>query len=165
MNQNLAWTSELGDAYLNQQQDLSQADETMRERAKQAGNLNTTPQEKVTTKGKTIVIEPAETDVVYVPQFDPWLMYGAPLAVFPGWYPYPGLFLVGPGIGFGLEASTLGCSTAWAGVGVIGDSIGAAAEESSTTTTRTSRIARRSSTAIAFIRVDELRPWPQHWGT
>jgi uncharacterized membrane protein YgcG len=102
MNQNLAWTSELGDAYLNQQQDLSQAIQTMRERAKQAGNLNTTPQEKVSTKGKTIVIEPAETDVVYVPQFDPWLMYGAPLAVFPGWYPYPGLFLVGPGIGFGL---------------------------------------------------------------
>jgi hypothetical protein len=102
MNQNLAWTSELGDAYVNQQQDLSQAIQTMRERAKQAGNLNTTPQEKVSTQGQTIIIQPAEPDVVYVPQYDPWLVYGAPLAVFPGWYPYPGLFLAGPGIEFGL---------------------------------------------------------------
>jgi uncharacterized membrane protein YgcG len=102
MNQNLAWTSELGDAFANQQQELSQSIQTMRERAKQAGNLNTTPQEKVSTKGKTIVIQPATTDVVYVPQYDPWLAYGDPLAVFPGWYPYPGLFWDGPGVGFGL---------------------------------------------------------------
>jgi hypothetical protein len=102
MSRNLAWTSELGDAYLNQQQELSQAIQTMRDRAKQAGNLNTTPQEKVETKGKSIVIQPADTNVVYVPQYDPWLVYGSPLAVFPGWYPYPGLFLDGPGIGFGL---------------------------------------------------------------
>jgi hypothetical protein len=102
MSRNLAWTSELGDAYVNQQQDLSQAIQTMRARAKQAGNLNTTPQEKVATHGDTIAIQPAESNVVYVPQYDPWLAYGDPLAVFPGWYPYPGLFLDGPGIGFGL---------------------------------------------------------------
>src|SRR6266436_9159362 len=92
MNQNLAWTSELGDAYANQQQELSSAIQTMRERAKQAGNLKSTDQEKVGNKGKTIVIQPASPEVVYVPQYDPWLVYGAPLAVFPGWYPYPGLF-------------------------------------------------------------------------
>ena len=102
MNQNLAWTSELGDANLNQQQELSQAIQTMRQRAKQAGNLQTTPQQKVNTKGQTIVIEPASPDVVYVPEYDPWLVYGYPLAVFPGWYPYPGLFLDGPGFAFGL---------------------------------------------------------------
>jgi uncharacterized protein DUF3300 len=102
MNQNLAWTSELGDAHLNQQQELSQAIQTMRARAKQAGNLQTTPQEKVNTKGQTIVIEPAAPDIVYVPEYDPWLVYGDPLAIFPGWYPYPGLFLDGPGIAFGL---------------------------------------------------------------
>jgi hypothetical protein len=102
MSQNLAWTSELGDAHLNQQQDLTQAIQVMRQKAKDAGNLNTTPQEKVKTKGQTIVIEPAATDVVYVPEYDPWLVYGYPLAMFPGWYPYPGLFLDGPGIAFGL---------------------------------------------------------------
>jgi hypothetical protein len=102
MNQNLAWTSELGDAYVNQQQAVTQAIQTMRQKAKQAGNLKTTPQENVTTQGQTIVIQPAAPDVVYVPQYDPWLVYGYPLAAFPGWYPYPGLFLGGLGIGFGL---------------------------------------------------------------
>src|SRR5947209_1342303 len=102
MSRNLAWTSELGDAYINQQQELSQAVQTMCNRAKQAGNLNTTPQQKVETKGKTIIIEPAQADVVYVPQFDPWMAYGAPLAMFPGWYAYPGLYLDGPGSGLGL---------------------------------------------------------------
>jgi uncharacterized membrane protein YgcG len=101
MSQNLAWTSELGDAYVNQQQEITQAIQTMRQRAKQAGNLNTTDQQKVSNKGKTIVIEPAAPDVVYVPEYDPWLVYGAPLAMFPGWYPYPGLFLDGPGFAFG----------------------------------------------------------------
>jgi hypothetical protein len=102
MNQNLAWTSELGDAYINQQQELTQAIQTMRQRAKQAGNLQTTDQEKVSTHGQDIFIQPTSTEVVYVPQYDPWLAYGDPLAVFPGWYPYPGLFLGGPGIAFGL---------------------------------------------------------------
>jgi hypothetical protein len=102
MNQNLAWTSELGDVYVNQQQAVTQAVQVMRQKAQQAGNLKTTPQENVSTQGKTIIIQPAATDVVYVPQYDPWLVYGYPLAVFPGWYPYPGLFWDGPGIYFGL---------------------------------------------------------------
>jgi hypothetical protein len=102
MNQNLAWTSELGDVYANQQQDVTNAIQAMRQKAKQAGNLKTTPQEKVQTKGQSIEIQPVAPDVVYVPQYDPWLVYGDPLAVFPGWYPYPGLFWDGPGIGFGL---------------------------------------------------------------
>src|SRR3989442_9234544 len=102
MNQNLAWTSELGDAYVNQQQDLSTAVQVMRQRAQRAGNLKTTAEQTVTTQGQTIVIQPATTDVVYVPQYDPWLAYGAPLAAFPGWYPYPGLFLDTPGVFFGL---------------------------------------------------------------
>jgi hypothetical protein len=102
MNQNLAWTSELGDAYMNQKQDVTDAIQVMRQRAQQAGNLKTTTQETVNTQGNTIVIQPAAPDIVYVPQYDPWLVYGYPLAVFPGWYPYPGLFWDGPGIYFGL---------------------------------------------------------------
>ncbi len=102
MNQNLAWTSELGDAYVNQAQQVNQAVQTMRQRAKEAGNLKTTPQEKVSTQGNTIVIQPAAPEVVYVPQYDPWLVYGAPMAAFPGWYGWPGLYLGGPGIAFGL---------------------------------------------------------------
>jgi hypothetical protein len=102
MNQNLAWTSELGDVYVNQQQDVTNAIQVMRQRAKAAGNLNTTTQQTVSAQGKTIVIQPAVPDIVYVPQYDPWLAYGYPIAVFPGWYPYPGLFWDGPGVFFGL---------------------------------------------------------------
>jgi hypothetical protein len=102
MSQNLAWTSELGDAYVNQGQDLTQTIQNMRKLAKDSGNLKSTPQENVTTDGDTIDVEPVSTDEVYVPQYDPWAVYGDPLAAFPGWAPYPGLYLYGAGIGFGL---------------------------------------------------------------
>lgn len=102
MNQNLAWTSQLGDAYINQPQELNQAIQTMRQKAKQAGNLNTTPQQTVVTQGNTIVIQPAVPDIVYVPEYNPWLVYGYPVPVWPGWYPWPGLYIGGPGIAFGL---------------------------------------------------------------
>jgi hypothetical protein len=102
MDKNLSWTSSLGDAYVNQPQDVMDAVQVMRGRAESAGNLKSTPQEKVTTQGQTTVIEPVNPDVVYVPQYDPWLVYGAPLGVWPGWYPYPGLYLAGAGIAFGV---------------------------------------------------------------
>src|SRR2546425_6451858 len=101
MDKNLSWTSSLGDAYVNQQQEVMNAVQVMRDRAKAAGNLNSTSQEKVSQQGQTIVIEPAEPQVVYVPEYDPWLVYGAPIAVWPGWYWYPGLYLTGPGLAFG----------------------------------------------------------------
>jgi hypothetical protein len=102
MDKNLSWTSSLGDAYVNQPQDVMSAVQVMRQRAEKAGNLETTSQENVSQQGQTIVIEPADTQIVYVPEYDPWLVYGAPIGVWPGWYDYPGLFLRGPGIGFGL---------------------------------------------------------------
>src|SRR5713101_5908463 len=101
MDKNLSWTSSLGDAYVNQQQDVMNAVQVMRDRAEKAGNLKSTSQEKVTHEGQTIVVEPADPEVVYVPEYDPWLVYGGPIGVWPGWYSYPGLYLAGPGIGFG----------------------------------------------------------------
>src|ERR1700736_5777716 len=102
MDKNLSWTSSLGDAYVNQQQEVMNAVQAMRDRAEIAGNLKSTSQEKVTNQGQTIVIEPADPEVVYVPEYDPWLVYGEPIGIWPGWYSYPGLFLAGPGIAFGL---------------------------------------------------------------
>src|SRR5260370_37864507 len=102
MSQNLAWTAELGDAYVNQGQDLTQTIQNLRQLAKDAGNLKSTPQENVTTEGDTVNVEPVSTDEVYVPQYDPWAVYGNLLPAFPGWDPYPGLYLYGAGIGFGL---------------------------------------------------------------
>jgi hypothetical protein len=106
MDKNISWTSSLGDAYYNQQQDVMDAVQVMRQRAQEAGNLRTTPQQTVTTQGSTIVVQPANPEVVYVPAYDPWLVYGGPIVAWPGWYPYPGIWFGGPylsfGIGFGI---------------------------------------------------------------
>ena len=106
MDKNLSWTSSLGDAYYNQQGEIMDAVQVMRGRAQESGNLKTTPQQTVTTQDSTIVIEPASPEIVYVPAYDPWVVYGGPIVAWPGWYPYPGIWYEGPylsfGIGFGL---------------------------------------------------------------
>ena len=106
MDKNLSWTSSLGDAYYNQQQDVMDAVQVMRQRAQEAGNLKTAPQQTVTTQGSTVIIQPANPAVVYVPAYDPWLVYGGPVVPWPGWYPYPGIWYGGPylsfGVGFGI---------------------------------------------------------------
>src|ERR1700735_679448 len=107
MDKTISWTSSLGDAYYNQEQGVMDAIQVMRQKAQQAGNLKDTPQQTVQTQDSNIVIQPAQPDVVYVPAYDPWLVYGYPVAAWPGWYPYPGIWWGGPslywgGIGFGL---------------------------------------------------------------
>lgn len=106
MDKNLSWTSSLGDAYYNQQRDVMDSIQEMRQWAQEAGNLKNSPQQTVTSRGSTITIEPANPDVVYVPAYDPWLVYGGPVEAWPGWYQYPGIWYDGPylsfGIGFGI---------------------------------------------------------------
>ena len=106
IDKNLSWTSSLGDAYYNQQQDVPRAVQVMRQRAQQSGNLKTTPQQTVTNQDSSVVIQPTNPEVVYVPAYDPWLVYGSPLYPWPGWYPYPGIWYGGPylsfGVGFGI---------------------------------------------------------------
>jgi Protein of unknown function (DUF3300) len=101
MDQNLSWTSALGDAYMSQQQDIMNAVQVMRQRARASGNLDSNSQQKVTEQKSNIVIEPAASEIVYVPTYDPWLVYGAPVVAWPGWYSYPGLYVATPGISFG----------------------------------------------------------------
>jgi hypothetical protein len=110
MDRNLAWTSSLGEACVNGQQVVLDAVQVLRQRAQAAGNLQSTQQETVTTDGQAISIEPTDPEVVYVPEYDPWDVYGAPLAYYPGWYGFPGLYIDGPGIVFGLGV----------GIGVFG---------------------------------------------
>jgi uncharacterized membrane protein YgcG len=102
MDKNLSWTSSLGDAYYNQQQDVMDAIQVMRQKAQQAGNLQSTPQQTVTTQGSTVSIEPANPEVVYVPEYDPWVVYGYPISPWPYWYPYPGIWFGGPDLSFGV---------------------------------------------------------------
>ncbi len=106
MDKNLSWTSSLGDAYYNQQQEVMDAVQAMRQRAQAAGSLQSTAQQTVESQDSAISIQPTSPDVVYVPAYDPWVVYGYPIVAWPGWYPYPGIWYTGPylswGIGFGI---------------------------------------------------------------
>src|SRR6266404_5243873 len=106
MDKNLSWTSSLGDAYYTQEQDVMDAVQVRRQRAQEAGNLLTTEQQTVTSQDSTIIIEPASAEVVYVPEYDPWLVYGGRIEAWPGWYEYPGIWHGGLypsyGVGFGI---------------------------------------------------------------
>lgn len=134
---NIDWTTSLGQAYANDPNDVLNAIQVMRQRAQAKGNLKTTPQQKVevvdsssyqppqyaddgtvyeesTTNiveapPRTIVIEPAEEDVVYVPSYDPAVVYGETDYVYPGyaWRPAP-RFTTGEIIATGAIAFTAG---------------------------------------------------------
>ena len=85
--ENIGWTSDLGNAFLAQQNDVMAAVQRMRSKAAAQGALKTTEQQTVETKvveGQTVVVvEPASPEVVYVPSYDPTAIWGAPA------YPYP----------------------------------------------------------------------------
>ncbi len=85
MAQSLVWTSQLGEAYHNQQADVMTAVQTLRAKAKSAGNLNSGSQITVVQQTpQTIVIQPANPQVVYVPVYNPTVVYGTPY-VTPGY--------------------------------------------------------------------------------
>jgi uncharacterized protein DUF3300 len=85
MNKNLAWTSELGEAYVNQPKNVMAAVQLLRKQAKDSGNLKTTSQMTVVQQSPdVIVIQPANPQVVYVPTYNPTVVYGTPYTV-PGY--------------------------------------------------------------------------------
>ncbi len=121
MDKNLSWTSALGQAYADASEPVMDAVQVMRHRAQQAGNLGSNTQETVQAQGPTIVIEPADPAIVYLPVFDPWLVYGAPLAFYPDWdFEGPGLFIDGPGIVFGLGCWYRRVRRLWLGLEQLG---------------------------------------------
>ncbi len=84
MDQNLEWTTQLGNAYFNQPQDVMQTVQALRDRAQAAGTLQNTPQESMTYDQSAIELAPPTPDYVYVPTYNPWAVYGAPIAPYPG---------------------------------------------------------------------------------
>ncbi|MDE3062604.1 MAG: DUF3300 domain-containing protein [Acidobacteriota bacterium] len=104
MSQNLSWTSELGDVEYNQQADVMNAIQYMRQQAQQAGNLNSSPQQTVDDSGGQIEIEPSNPEVVYVPVYDPEMIYGYPVGMWPGFMPWwtVGTPYLSFGMGFGI---------------------------------------------------------------
>jgi hypothetical protein len=114
---NIKWTTDLGNAFLAQQKDVMDAVQRMRVKAKNKGNLKSTEQQTVETKvvesQPVIVIEQASPEVVYVPSYDPMMMYGA--APYP--YPpmaYPPGYVAGRALAFGAGVAI---GAAWGGGG------------------------------------------------
>lgn len=88
MSEKLDWTRMVGDAFLAQEADVMDTVQQLRQKAYAANNLKTTGQQQVINEDDTIRIEPASPDVVYVPAYDPWWVYG------PWWWPgYPPYFI------------------------------------------------------------------------
>ena len=104
MDERLSWTQRLGEAFLAQEPQVLDTIQSLRQKAAAAGNLQSSDRMRVTTEGDLIMIEPADPRVVYVPYYDPAVVYGPwswtgypPIAwgppvgyvVAPGW---PGFF-------------------------------------------------------------------------
>jgi Protein of unknown function (DUF3300) len=127
MNEQLDWTQKLGDAFLAQRQDVMNAVQHLRVRAKDAGTLQSSPQQTVTTEPapaaapapqpqpepqpqpqvqaqaqappQTIVIQSNDPQVVYVPTYDPAVVYGAwPYPAYPPYHYYPPGYAAGAAI-------------------------------------------------------------------
>lgn len=112
MSDKLDQTRKLGDAFLGQEEEVLATVQELRSKARDQGTLNTTNEQKVIAEEGNITIEPANPEVVYVPIYDPFYVYG------PWWYPayppyywyYPSGFYggvsisFGPGIFFGYNA-------------------------------------------------------------
>jgi hypothetical protein len=128
LNDKLDWTELLGNAFLAQQDDLLKAVQDLRAKADAKGTLKTTSQQKVSKQSVTatpepgvsggetttaIVIEPTDPQVMYVPTYDPGVVYGAwPYPSYPpySWYPpgYVASNLVSFGIGVAVGAAIWG---------------------------------------------------------
>jgi hypothetical protein len=76
MDDELSWTQELGNAFLAQQSDVMTTVQSLRAKAAANGTLQSNPQQTVESQGNDIGIEPPAPDVVYVPYYDPNLVYG-----------------------------------------------------------------------------------------
>jgi hypothetical protein len=103
MDSNLSWTEELGDAFLNDQGAVMDSVQRLRQKAQRAGKLESNQQENVSLQGPEIAIEPANPETVYVPVYDPSVIYGPwPYPDYPPYY-FNGFFdgvAIG-GLGFG----------------------------------------------------------------
>src|SRR3954447_5088341 len=113
----IKWTAELGNAFLAQQSEVMDAVQRMRAKAKANGNLKSNEQMKVDTKvvesKSVVVIQQANPEVVYVPSYNPTVVYGAPVYAYPPiYYPPVGYYAAGAAISFGVGVAM---GAAWGG--------------------------------------------------
>jgi hypothetical protein len=111
MSEKLDWTQKLGDAFLAQQKDVMASVQALRKKAYETGNLKATKEQKVVVEQETIVIESASPQVVYVPTYNPTVVYGTwAYPAYPPAYYYPpgyvaGTAMVSFGVGMAVGAA------------------------------------------------------------
>jgi Protein of unknown function (DUF3300) len=111
MSEKLDWTQKLGDAFLADQKKVLDTIQTMRAKAQAAGNLKTTKEQTVIVEEKIIKIEPANPQVIYVPTYNPTVVYGAwPYPAYPPYAYYPPGYMAGSAFWF---AAGVGMGAAW----------------------------------------------------
>src|SRR5215472_11982397 len=125
LSDDIQWTTQLGDAFLDQQGDVMDAVQRMRKKAEGKGALTSNEQQKVETKviesKETIIIQQTNPEVVYVPSYNPTVVYPPPVYPYPPvYYPpyYPGAALVTFGVGMAMGAAIWGgscCGCGWGG--------------------------------------------------
>jgi len=117
MSDDIEWTEEIGDAFLAQQGAVMDSIQRLRHRAAADGALISTPQQTVSTDAQDIAIEPADPITVYVPYYDPTVVYGPwPWAEYPpSYFPPPVGVVFGAGvlIGFGVGCPVVGPLWGW----------------------------------------------------
>jgi hypothetical protein len=119
MSDQLDWTQKLGDAFLAQPSDVFAAVQTLRGRAQGAGKLQSNAQQTVRQDGPAIVIQPTQTETVYVPAYNPTVVYGAwPYPANPPvYYPPPVGYYAGTalatGLAFGAGIAITGALWGW----------------------------------------------------
>jgi hypothetical protein len=103
MNTQLDWTQQLGYAVATQDTDVMASVQRLRLQAQSAGSLQSTPQQTVTSDGAMVIIQPAEPNTVYVPVYNPSVVYGSwPYPDYPPVYlPPPPGYVVGTALAFG----------------------------------------------------------------
>ncbi len=108
MSEKLDWTQKLGDAFLAQQAEVMGTIQELRKKAEASGNLKTTKEQVVKVEKDVVIIEPASPEVIYVPTYNPTVVYGAwPYPAYPPYPYYP------PGYVAGAAFMGLAVGAAW----------------------------------------------------
>src|SRR6266576_1588774 len=122
MSEKLEWTQKLGDAFLAQQKPVMDTIQSLRAKAQAAGNLKTTKEQTVIVEEKIIKIESASPQVVYVPTYNPTVVYGAwpyptypPYSYYPPGYVATSMFAFGAGVAMGAAWGYAWGNSNWSG--------------------------------------------------
>ena len=76
LSEDLTWMQNLGDAFLQDEENVIATIQVLRQQAEEAGSLAKMDNVQVVKEKQTIIIEPAETKVIYVPYYDTRVVYG-----------------------------------------------------------------------------------------